>query len=389
MLRLHRISIQNKIDTYIAFAIGLQSLLVILQHTLLDVFNINEDTATLLRVALTAGTMVPAIVLSAYRKPSLFILTYISVFIILLLTSLFYPKNNVFIRYEAFRFLLPVSIPSCLCLISIRDYSIFEDTLYRISIATSLLVMIYFIALYMGVFRFEGYNMSFGYGCLLPMAVLYSRNSINSKCISFLLLIVVIAIGSRGPAIVFITYIFINSIFFDKKRLPFLIGGCLVALMALPFFISTLARFGVASRTLSLLLDYEIIGHDSGRSELNATILPLMLSEPFGHGLYGDRVALDGVYCHNFIIELLYDLGIIGGSIAIFCLLGWMLSIYRKADKPNKQRIIQYTSILLLPLMVSNSFLKDYNFGLLMGILICISRNNRKRLIKSDVTVVE
>lgn len=375
--------IHNKIDAYIAFAVGVQSLLSILQHVLLDVFSINEGTATLIRVALTAGIMVPAIALSVYRKPILFTMTYASVFIILLLTSLFYPENGIYIRNEAFRFLLPVCIPCCLCLITIRDYSIFEETIYKISIVTSLLVMVYCIAFFQGLFYIEGYSMGFGYACLLPMAVLYSRNSIKSKVISFLLLIVVIAIGSRGPAIVFVTYILLNSFLFDRKYLPFLIGVGIVAIMSLPQLINVFEGFDVKSRTLSILSEGEIISHDSGRRELNAIILPLITSEPLGHGLYGDRVLLGGAYCHNIIIELLYDLGILGGSIVIIFLFGWLFSIYRKADIINKKRIIQYTSILGLPLMASNSFLREYNFGLLIGILICISKENLKPQIKN------
>ena len=167
---------KNIVDTYIAFAVGIQPLLVILQQVLLDVVHMDEVTATALRVALTASTMTPAIIISTFRKPVLFIATYLIVFIALLLNSLVFPTNDVFIKKEAFRFLLPVSIPSCLCLLTIHDFFVFEKTLCKISIVSFLLVIIYVVAFFMGVFFIEDYDMSFGYGCLLPMVILYSKD---------------------------------------------------------------------------------------------------------------------------------------------------------------------------------------------------------------------
>ena len=378
MRKMQGLSIQNKIDTYIAFAVGIQSLLAILEHILLDMFYVGEESVTSFRVVLTMCTMVPAIVLSAIRKPVLFIVTYVVVFIILVITILLYPANQRFIVDEGFRFLLPMSIPSCLCVIAIRNYVIFEKTLYKISITTSVFVIIYCLGYVLGIIYFKGYSMGFGYACLLPMALLYSRDNKISKFISFILLAAVLALGSRGAAISFVVYVVLDCIFYDRKHLPFFLGICMIVILVLPYFIAFLGSMGIESRTLSMILEGEIVNHDSGRNELYASIRNGIVNEPFGHGLYGDRVMLDGSYCHNFFLELFYDLGIIGGGIVCLFVIGFIINVFAKSNRLNKRRLLLFVVVIFVPLMMSNSFLKDFNFGLLVGVLASISSLNHK-----------
>lgn len=367
---------QYYIDSYIVFAVGIQSFLLILQHCLLAIFQINEETATSLRVAMTVATMMPAIIFSAYRRFSLFFITYFVALIILLSTITIFPSNKPFIYREAFRFLLPVSFPCCLCLTTIRDYTILKNALYIISIATSILIFIYCIAYFRGSFVFYGYSMSFGYGCLLPMAILYSKENTISRIISFIILLVVFSIGSRGAALVFILYVIIDVLLFDRRKLPFLCCIGFIAILMIPVFFTFLDKIDINSRTLSLLLQGDFFNYDSGRSDIYAKIYSLIIAEPFGHGVYGDRVALDGMYSHNFFLEILFDFGIIGGFLIFVFLGGWILSVYVKINKEKKRMLIQFIIVLLAPLMVSNSLLKDYNFGLLLGIIIVLNKNN-------------
>lgn len=372
---------QYKIDQYIAFAVGIQSLLVILQQILLDVLMMEEETATFFRVVLTAGTMIPAILFSAYRIPFLFAITYALVLLWLMLTILLHPENTEYIYGEATRFLLPVSIPCCLCLITIHDYNTFENVLYKISIATSILVIVYCSAFFLGVFYINNYNMSFGYGCLLPMALLYSKDSMSSKMLSFLILVVVIAIGSRGSAFVFVLYIIFETIFFERKKLPFLMVVGIVIMLALPLIIGFLDNVGIQSRTLSVLLDGGNMRSDSERTYMYNKLISHI--DFWGYGVYGDRVILDGSYCHNFFIEVFYDFGIIGGFIICFMLLRWIVSVFLKTNKQNKKRILQIFMVVFAPMMVSHSFLKDYNFGLMLGVIILISREKLVNRIRS------
>ena len=368
--------VQYKIDKYIAFAVGIQSLLAILQLVLLDVAHMTNQSATIVRVALTVGTMVPAIVISAYRKPLLFAFIYGTILVLLMLTIVFYPSNAEYIYSEATRFLLPVSIPCCLCLSTIHDFSIFEDTLYKISIATAILIIIYCIAFFLGLFYINKYSMAFSYGCLLPMVFLYSKDSLWSKTLAFFLLLVVLAIGSRGAAIVFVIYIVLNTAFFDKKRFTLLICIGVIAVVAFPLFLSFLDSINIHSRTLSLLLSGEAIDHDSGRGRLYGKFLPLIGTTLWGHGMFGDRVLLDGSYCHNFFIELFYDFGIIGGTLICIGLFGWIALVFLRASQQNRMRILLFCLVVFVPLMVSGSFLTNYNLGLLLGVTILVSREN-------------
>ena len=72
------------------------------------------------------------------------------------------------------------------------------------------------------------------------------------------------------------------------------------------------SKIGLNSRTLNLLLSNNI-NHDSGRRELWAIVLSEICVSPFSiRGINADYLLI-GIYSHNFIIELLYEFGILLG----------------------------------------------------------------------------
>ena len=155
VLRLSR----KSIDYYIAFAVFIQSLLVLLQQVMISVFGMTEDSTTIYRVLLTAIPLSIAIFLAFGRQKLLFLKVYFWSILILLLNVIVFPSNANYLWRDSIYFLLPVVIPSALCLMVLPDIEIVEKAIYRISWLVVAVVLYYVLNFFAGKFVVDGYNM--------------------------------------------------------------------------------------------------------------------------------------------------------------------------------------------------------------------------------------
>ena len=367
----------SKTDQYIAFAVLLQSFLVILQQVLISVFHMPPEATTIYRVVLTAIPLSVAIAITIYRKWNAFLIVYSIAILILLLHIIIFPDNYIYIKQNSLRFLLPIVIPNVLCLMYLKDISIVESALYKISWFTAFLALIYVVNFFSGRFLIESYSMSLSYGLLLPMLSLYSDKRWYSILAALFLFIIVISIGSRGAAIVFLLYVVYDTFQYNKKYIIPSIIAIVVFFLFLPSLATWLDTIGISSRTLNLLLGDEI-GYMSGRDTIYDNAIAVFWSNPIkGVGLFGDRVFMNGHYVHNFILELYLNWGIIVATLILFYF-GWkFISTYIKSDKKNRNTLVKYLFAGVAPLMASGSYLIDYDLGVFIGVLFLISRQNK------------
>lgn len=372
-----------KTDQYIAFAVLLQSFLVILQQVLIAVFHMPPEATTIYRVVLTAIPLSVAIAITIYRKWSVFLIVYSIAVLILLLHIVIFPDNYIYIKQNSLRFLLPIVIPNVLCLMYLKDIEVVESALYKISWFTTFLAFVYVINFFSGRFLIETYSMSFSYGLLLPMLSLYSHKRWYSMAAALFLFVIVISIGSRGAAIVFVLFVVYDTFQYNKKYIIPSIITIVVFYLFLPSLASWLDTIGISSRTLNLLLGDEI-GYMSGRDSIYDNALAVFWNSPIkGVGLFGDRVFLDGAYVHNFILELYLNWGIIVATLILFYFAWKFIVTYIKSDKENKNILVKYLFAGVAPLMASGSYLTDYDLGVFIGVLFLISRQNKMKAISS------
>lgn len=368
-------------DNYIAFAVLQQSLLVIMQQIMISVLQMPEESTTIYRVLLTAMPLSVAIMILFFKKVFLFTITYVFTVIILLFNVVLFPENSSFLRDDSLHFLLPVVIPSALCIMCVSSVKVVENVLYKISWCVVILMIFYIGGLLSGRFIFEGYNMTLSYGLLLPALSLYSRKHWYSICMALFLWCIIVAIGSRGAAIIFALYVCYDVFQYNKKLIfPFsiFVGICI---SFLPLFLEWLEKYGIHSRTLILLLTDDITS-SSGRDYLYDKMLNVFWNNPImGIGLWGDRTVLGG-YCHNIILELYLNWGIIVASIILFVLIYILIKLYIKTNKEIKNMLVKYFLGTVVPLMASGSYLIDYNFGLFIGVLYLLSKECRIGTIK-------
>jgi O-antigen ligase len=366
------------IDYLICIAILIQSALVIFQYVLMDVYGIDPEGTTIYRVVLTAIPMIFAIILAFIRRPTLFITVYVIALLILLLHAVVFPLNLPYITKEGGRFLLPVVIPSALCLTAVRDIRIVERSAVIISWATAFMVFVYAISFFRGRFEIDSYSMGFSYGCLLPMLILYTRRKVFPVTVSLIFFIIIVSIGSRGAAIVFVVFVAID-LFISRSRFRWfaIIAGVLMVLL-LPQLDSFLDTIGINSRTLRLLTEGSI-NYTSGRDEIYDKVVSAINEHPvLGLGLFGDRRFLNGAYCHNLVIEVYADFGFIFGTLIILIGIIDLFVSYRASRFGYRTMWLVFALSGILPFMASSSYLIYNPLAILIGYSVLVKNNYNK-----------
>lgn len=370
----------RKGDFFISFAVLIQSLLIILQHILIDVGGMREEETTTYRVILTAVPTIIAMLIAFKRNSARFIVVYALTIALLAFTYIRFPENMPWVTSDGLRFLLPVVIPSALCLMSIRDFNVVEKTLYVMSWGTAILVMYYIIQYFRGVFVIDSYNMSFSYGCLLPMLTLYSHRKPIDIVVSLIMFIAVLAIGARGTAIITLAYILMDSLLNHKKSTIFIWLGIALFIILLPFMSGLFESIGINSRTLSMFFEGNI-AYESGRDEIRQLLIERLMEHPFsGLGLYGDRVVANGFYSHNIILEICVDFGLFFGFFIMLLLLLYLVRLFRQSDNEKRVMLFRYFSALVVPFMASGSYLVNSNFAIFIGVCYVLNKDNGRKI---------
>ena len=364
---------RETLDKLAIYAVLCQPVLVLLQHIMISVLGMSEDSTTIYRVLGTAVLVLPAILYCFSKQPRAFLLVYLSFLCLCLLSSLIFPRNGDYLWGEAFKFTIPMVISAALCIWAIGDLELCEKCMYRVSWAVVGLTLLYIASLFRGTFSFESYDMSFSYALLLPSLVLYARKTWLSVPASFFLVSVVLAIGSRGVLVAYFLYILYDAFFTDRRVLIPL--GIVAALMAIliPIFMSFLEDFGISSRTLELLLMGEGVNL-SDRDVIYGTVWDALQKSPvLGLGIYGDRPPTDGFYSHNFFLEVCVHFGLFIGPLILVTISLAFLIVWFKSDRDHRAILVKYFCAGFVPMMASGSYLSENNFGIFAGVFLLLA----------------
>ncbi|EIC06103.1 O-antigen polymerase [Acetivibrio thermocellus YS] len=128
------------------------------------------------------------------------------------------------------------------------------------------------------------------------------------------------------------------------------------------YFYNVISRMGASSRILNTLVSGNI-ALDKGRSIMWSNALQMILEHPIiGNGIYSDRNEF-GIYCHQFVLELFLDFGIIIGTIIIIIFAWSTIKILLKCQNQEwKLMFILFFSMIIIRLNFSSSFWSDTNF---------------------------
>ena len=248
-------------------------------------------------------------------------------------TQQFVFKNN----FQTFLFTV---FPAVICFLAVRDFKSLLSWLLRLSIGISVICLLSMIIY--GAELFTGqYVMGFSNSLILPSEILLvhfaSRETSASKKLIYLILtasncLCICIYGSRGALaaiLFFLIYIILKAE--TSVSVKFLVCSALIVfgMLFLMFFETLmmdlndwLLSLGFNSRTLNIIISD--IGHDSGRYEMWAYLSAELQENIFAvRGINADYLKI-GVYAHNFVLELLFDLGPVIASIIlvyiVYCL---------------------------------------------------------------------
>jgi len=307
-------------------------------------------------------------------------------------------NSNYFEQFKQMGLVLFIyTFPFYLFARAIRNFEIIHKYFKTTSIIIILSSFIVYI-LYISNKSFSLERMSYSYS-ILPSIIYIIYLYIKERKIlyfflSFIGVVIIFLGGSRGPLLCIVGFILIYSIINFKKYYKSIISwGSVVAVIVylyskyyieiLNYLYSILKPLQVGSRTLSLLLMNDIM-NPAGRDIIYNQIWKVILNNPFGVGMWGDRFRMylynqNFTYSHNIFLELLTEYGIIFGSLIIIALIIIILkSLGKNIPSLQKDFICIFISLGLIPLLISGSYLQEPSFFIMLGFSINAISNYSK-----------
>ncbi len=367
-------------DIILSFAAFFQVAVLLSQLILIDTKTFAHESIKQISIIISAIPMVFATYYIIRRNLWILIATYFSVLLIIILTLIFFPANKIYLLDNLF-YLLCINIPCFLCVASIRSISVLRRIMHILSFIIFALGLVYMFLLGIGKIIFSLYSMPFSNYLLLPALVFITQRRVIYFIFFIVICIMMLIIGSRGALVAAILYT-LSILYFDK----FKSGSLIFLLLLLIVFSATLfeaiitltEEVGISSRTIHLFTQGNIT-QSSARSEIYSVTWASVLKGPLlGHGIYGDRVILGGEYCHNIILELLHNFGILPGSVIVIAIFIFTIHTLLRSNKENKKFLVMILCYSIIPLMVSGSYLNDSKFGLFLGSLALLSTTTQE-----------
>ena len=390
---------KNIDDTKICWALMSSFLILTLQYLVLIYFNLLEtivgSNIQLLSKGFVGLAYLYALPAVLRRKKKIFGTSYIVAVVVFSIHYLCFPENRIFMLPLIIPFFFMV-LPSFIYALSIRNFVIFKNVLEKSSCIVFFIGSILSLFVFLGRASIGSYSMSLAYYMLLPSIVflnnLFERISAKYFILLVLSLIVIISLGSRGPILCLLVFVFLRT-FRPSFRTSYkkiimtssVLGICTVGMIFFKNIINVmynqLSHYGFHSRTLYLFLNDRGV-YLSGRSSIYQSIIAEILKNPIlGIGLAGDRRITDGTYAHNIYIELISNFGFILGFILILLITFLVIKSLFIKDDIKYILLTMWFCLGFIPLLISGSYLTSINFAIFLGVVIHINKdiNNNVR----------
>ncbi len=254
--------------------------------------------------------------------------------------------------------------------------------------------------------RITVYSMSFSYGMLLPVLTFLTWGSKKKKVFPIILAAIgvmeILIYGSRGALAVLMCYLALYLVWGwtpKKKNRKVLVLVFLFSLMTVLLFgyeliidlLAELNRFlyskGYSSRTLNVLTSTVLRSEDRVTTIWPKTIELIINSFGLGLGVYSDHYHIGG-FCHNFILEILIDFGIIAGGLLLYYIFKNIFFVLKNCKAGAWQNYF----LIIIPfwfvrLMFSSSFWYEGTFWAFIAAAIGFRQyvKSQKETTKSEV----
>lgn len=339
------------------------------------------------------------VIIATRRFNRTHLLMYVFLFIGIFGTYILNPNCIEYLRMFFFEgssikkvFLLPLAA-HC-----VKNPKIFMDRLYVISMIEGYMHIICntvwgYGYTEWGVFDYMTYGMALITPTCLVMYRMFLKPS-KFNMITFILFeLNIIVYAHRGALLVTMVMMLIFFVKYVKVSKKMLIGivGAIIFILFILFktqiiqvVIGMMDTMGLESRTLEKLLSGDIM-NDSERKIIWAYMASGIIKDiPFGHGIGADRMLLDnkmreGLYAHNFILEICYDYGIVIGLIVVVWIFKMVYNCLTKIDNDDWYgMLIIFLVPSVITLLTSASIYQYWLFWLSLGFYYCYFGYGRK-----------
>lgn len=388
-------------DIKISIAIMSSFAILTIQYLILTYFNL-LGTGFAGKVRMLSKIIVGFLYILAFptvikRNKNMFFWGYTISFIIFLLNYIFFIENRIYLKNIIFPYFF-ICLPSLIYSYSINDWTTLKSIMKKTSIIVFIAGSIIGIMVFTKVISIGRYSMPLSYYMLLPSVVYINEflDSFNIKSIFIALvsLLIILALGSRGPIMCVGVFVILKVINIRKKInykvlsiffiiIAFIFIGIFYFNVILENLYNLLLEFGIRSRSIELFLTDDI--YLSGRENIYGDVIQGIKSNLiFGIGLLGDRTVTGGRYTHNIIIEIVANFGIIIGGVLVLLLVIVSCKTLFSKNKKLSSFIAMWFSIGVVHLMVSSTYLTDYKFWIYLGLALKATKNNHERIMKYE-----
>lgn len=266
------------------------------------------------------------------------------------------------------------------------------DILGKVSCVAILVETLFVIAYMMPRGLMQSDDMSRAYQ-ILPNVLFALNYAFNQKKVfpwacSIIGIIYTFAMGTRGPIVVILVYMFIKLLQSSRVKtwLKAVLGALVVGFGAFflnsSLYLSTLrwaratfSRFGLSTRVIDLAINGTVVSHLSGRDELYDVIIRKIAEKPLlGYGVYGEWQWIHWS-AHNMALELMVHYGVIIGTLLLLWLIVLTIKSYIKTqNKPSRDIILIWGCFVFVRGIFGGSYLQ---FGVFFLIAFCLRELGR------------
>ncbi len=327
------------------------------------------------------------------------ILFFITCVLAVIFSYIFYSANQFYIEEKLVQILLYV-LPMYFIGIACR-YQECQKTLYWASIFSVAAKFTYQMYLFGGGNLTGEYDMDAAYK-VLPSVVFLILWALEKKgvwnwLVATFGIFLVLTYGTRGPLLAALLFLCLGIyivVMRSRKlfvRIIFIVLTAAVLLVLssqslLTVVFETLSKWfesiGFSSRILDFALEGEMSVSVRRGLLLDNTIQAVKQRLFLGYGIMGDRVILDGSYCHNIFWEFLCDFGVyLGGILFGAMIVLFIRAIKHSAKNENLLFVVMLISMIVTKLMLSGSYIIEPYFLFTIGVCINTLRNSTDRSI--------
>ena len=380
----------DRVDKRVSFIVSFQFVVLGMKNALVTgvpfLYDINS----------TLNKLLVGIVLVLYVYSSLIMIrrrTYIGMTLLglfaltsILFTYLFYPQNIIFWKEYELRFLI-VLLPTCYLISKLYTLEYLKDYMTIGSYFLTFSIVGFAFAVYtIGhtiISEYTTYSMSMANVAMLAimwqLRAFLKDNNKMAVFFSLIGLVVLLLYGSRNQLLAITAYVVFHIIGNTKKKSTGLAIVVIASLIVVFFFkdillfmSSLFERFGLGSRTLSLLSAGGIDESTQIRIDTHQKLKSLIISNPLiGLGISGDEANV-GELAHSLFYSIWCTYGLFIGSVFLMVVLVWCYKAHKQSAGLNHQIFVMYFCMVFPRAFSGGDMWGSDVFWVLMGICFMI-----------------